>query len=154
MLTSPVSQELQSVLSDSYSLFLATHNYHWNVEGPMFASLHEMFEQQYTELFKAIDEIAERIRALGDYTLPFTEAKILNALDSLEHPVPKEGGANVTAKQMVANLISLQAKVIESCQSAKEAAVKAGDDETEDLMIERITTHQKASWMLKSMIKE
>lgn len=152
MLTSPVTKKLQGVLSNTYGLYLATNNYHWNVEGPQFASLHELFEKQYTEMAGAIDDIAERIRALGDYAMPFQDAKIMESLKNVSNPITQGGSSSEKAMSMVQNLITLSEAVVESLQSAKEAAVEAGDDETEDMMIERIATHQKNMWMLKSIV--
>ncbi|NBO18502.1 MAG: DNA starvation/stationary phase protection protein [Proteobacteria bacterium] len=147
---SPVAKELQNVLKDTYALYLATHNYHWNVEGVNFVSLHTLFEQQYTELFAAIDEIAERIRALDVYALPNHYEDVLEALQALPNPLTKSGDR---ATAMIHNLISLNASVTEAAQAAKRAAEKAGDDESVDLCVERITTHQKAMWMLRSIVK-
>lgn len=152
---STVAQRLQEVLKQTYACYLLTHNYHWNVEGPQFASLHIMFEQQYTELFAAIDEIAERIRALDAYALPNADYDAI-ASDVRVVPNPlKEGGkaASQTADQMIRNLVTLNANVIESLQAAKHAAEDNSDDETVDLTVGRITVHEKASWMLKSLLK-
>lgn len=147
---SAVTREFQNLLKETYALYLATHNYHWNVEGPLFVSLHTLFEQQYTELFAAIDEIAERIRALDAYALPNHYEDVLGALQALPNPLSK-GGDRATA--MVQNLIKLNASATEAAQSAKKAAEKAGDDESVDICVGRITVHQKAMWMLRSIIK-
>ncbi len=149
----PVVEALQEVLRAKYSLFLQKHNYHWNVEGPRFHSLHVMFEEQYTELFKAIDVVAEHIRALDAYALPFEDEKILKYMSDLKNPLSEKDDADARAHLMVNNLIKLNQQVIDCAQSAKEAAVKAEDDETEDLMIERITHHKEVIWMLKSINK-
>jgi len=149
----PVAESLQEVLRAKYSLFLQKHNYHWNVEGPRFHSLHILFEEQYTELFKAIDVVAEHIRALDDYALPFEDESILKFMSDLKNPLTEESDANKRATMMVDNLIHLNQKVIDACQSAKSTAVEAEDDETEDLMIERITHHKEVIWMLKSINK-
>jgi starvation-inducible DNA-binding protein len=149
----PVSKNLQQVLANTYGLYLATHNYHWNVEGLHFVALHELFSDQYNELFESIDVIAERIRSLGFYALPFEGSEILNTLQTTSNAMNKEADANARASRMVHNLIEMNDSVIESCQSTKKECQNSNDDESEDLMIGRITTHQKAIWMLKSIIK-
>jgi len=148
-----VAQSLQKVLSGTYGLYLATHNYHWNVEGAKFIPLHTLFEGQYKELFLAIDLIAERIRALGIYALPFEEDNVTSISKMISNPLNKETDANLRADRMVNNLVALTGAVINLCQTAKEEAQDAEDDETENLMIERITTHQKALWILESTLK-
>lgn len=149
-IVSPVTQSLQGLLKDTYALYLATHNYHWNVEGANFVGLHTLFEQQYTELFAAIDEIAERIRALDAYALPNHYEDVLKALTALPNPLQKSGDRT---KAMIENLIKLNTKAMEAAQAGKRVAEKAGDDETVDVCVGRITVHQKANWMLKSIIK-
>ncbi|MBY0407280.1 MAG: DNA starvation/stationary phase protection protein [Rickettsiales bacterium] len=149
----PVANALQGVLKDTYALYLATHNYHWNVEGPNFVGLHTLFEQQYTELFAAIDVLAERIRALDVYALPNHYDEVLKSLQNLSNPLNKASDGNAIAERMVENLLALNAKVVEAAQAAKKLAEKTGDDETQDLMVERVQVHQKASWMLRSLIK-
>lgn len=147
----PVTQALQDVLSSTYGLFLSTHNYHWNVEGGNFIPLHKLFEDQYNELFEAIDEIAERIRALGGYVL------LLEADDMVDDPkmaldvLDPEMGADERASLMVHNLIMLHKAVVEKCETAKEASCEENDDETENLMVTRVTVHQKSLWMLNSI---
>jgi starvation-inducible DNA-binding protein len=149
----PVTDDLQNVLSSTYGLYLATHNYHWNVEGPEFVSLHKLFDEQYNELFQAVDGIAERIRMLGAYALPFEGDKIIGILKTTPNALNKETGANARATGMVHNLIEMNENVVKSCQSAKKEAQTQNDDESENLMVERITAHQKALWMLKSIIR-
>jgi len=151
--TNPVAMSLQETLKDTYALYLITHNYHWNVEGPSFFGLHNLFEQQYTELFAAIDEIAERIRSLDVYALPNHHEEVLEALQNISNPLNKNTDKSEVATRMVQNLLDMNAVVIESAQKTKRAAEKAEDDETADMMVERITVHQKASWMLRSLIK-
>lgn len=151
---SVVSKSIQNVLSNTYGLYLATHNYHWNVEGMNFMSLHKLFEEQYNELFKAIDTIAEHIRALDSYALPFEGDEILHILKTTSNALNKETDVNSRAIRMVHNLIEMNEEVIESCQSAKKDAQDVSDDESENLMVERITYHQKALWMLKSTAKQ
>ncbi|MBY0427722.1 MAG: DNA starvation/stationary phase protection protein, partial [Alphaproteobacteria bacterium] len=134
-----VTLALQDVLANTYGLYLATHNYHWNVEGEKFVPLHALFNSQYNELFIAIDEIAERIRTLGEYALPFEGENIINLLKTVSNPLNKETDANARANRMVHNLIALNDEVINSCQVAKEACQEVYDDESENVMIERIT---------------
>jgi starvation-inducible DNA-binding protein len=148
-----VAQALQGVLKDTYALYLATHNYHWNVEGHNFVGLHTLFETQYNELFAAVDVIAERIRALDVYALPNHYEEVLKALQNLSNPLNKDTAKGDVADRMIRNLLDLNGKVVDAAQAAKKAADKAGDDETQDLMVERIQIHQKASWMLRSIIK-
>lgn len=149
----PVAKALQATLVDTYGLFLATHNYHWNVEGPHFASLHQMFEGQYTELFTAIDEIAERIRALGDYALPFESTEIVGQIKNISNPLTAKKDADSRARLMVTNLITMNENVIQSAQKTKKAAQDNDDNETEDMMIARIQVHQKTAWMLGALLQ-
>ena len=148
-----LNQAMQKTLTSTYGLYLATHNYHWNVEGEQFVSLHTLFEAQYNELFLAIDRIAERIRALGHYALPFEEDHIPQISKMISNPLNKETDANLRAERMVHNLIALTGTVINVCRKAKEEACNAKDDETENMLVERITAHQKALWMLESVFK-
>jgi len=150
---SAAAQSLQPVLANTYGLYLATHNYHWNVEGPHFMALHTLFEAQYNELFLAIDLIAERIRALGDYALPFEDGNIFQISKMTSNALNKEVAANDRANRMVQNLVDLNEAVIKVCGASKKVAQNVRDDESEDLMIGRITTHQKALWMLESILK-
>lgn len=147
---------MQELLKHTYTSFLLTHNYHWNVEGPNFASLHGLFEQQYNELFAAIDEIAERIRALDSYALPASSEYAGIATDLAREGTAfkslGKGGA-VAADHMLNNLVKINTHAIDAAQEVKELAEKRGDDETVDLMVGRITAHQKAVWMLKSHLK-
>ena len=152
-LNNPVTQFLQDVLAGTYGLYLATHNYHWNVEGSKFVQLHKLFEDQYNELFSAVDLIAERIRALDDYALPFEGDNILKISKMTSNALNKEINADERAERMVHNLIELNEAVIKSCQWAKEELRNVHDDESESLMIDRVTVHQKALWMLRSIIK-
>ncbi len=149
----PVADALQQFLSDTYALYLLTHNYHWNVEGPRFSSLHLLFEQQYNELFLAVDLIAERIRALDSYALPDHYSAILKAVDAVKNPLLKEADSDKIADKMVRNLMESNQKAIESAKIVKEKAAKQEDDESEDLAVQRIQVHQKAVWMLRSILK-
>lgn len=141
-----VAQALSRLLADSYTLYLKTHNYHWNVTGPMFTTLHTLFEQEYQDLAIAVDDIAERIRALGhpapgSYTAFAEVAKVKEATD-----VPK-------AEEMVRQLVADQETVVEAARAVVEAASKAGDDASEDLAIGRIQVHEKNAWMLRSHLE-
>lgn len=136
---------LRQVVADSYALLGQTHLCHWNVKGPGFFALHTAFEQQYTELFAAVDEIAERIRALGALAPGgLSHLAKLSGMEELSEDVPAEA--------MVTHLAKANGKVIESLQQARQAASDAGDDETEDLMIARTQVHEKTVWMLKAYL--
>lgn len=136
-----VVQALSVLLADSYGLYLKTQNYHWNVTGPMFQSLHTLFQTQYEELTLIVDEIAERIRALGakapgSYTAFAKLASI------------KEENGNPTAAEMIENLAADQNLLIATAQTLLAAAQAVGDEATADLAIGRITLHEKNRWML------
>lgn len=143
MSNKPVTEALKVVLADSYSLYLKTHNYHWNVEGVHFKMLHEMFEEQYTELAGAVDEIAERIRTLGEKA-PGTFAAFTD-LSSI-----KPGNENADASSMVKDLADSQDVMVESLKKALEAAQTANDEVTIGLVTDRMGVHEKAAWILKS----
>ena len=131
------------LLADSYALYLKTHNYHWNVTGPMFNSLHTMFEVQYDELALAVDEVAERIKALGAYAPgSFSEFAALTSLD--------EAVQGAKAVEMIEQLAADQLKVVAAAQALGRIADEAGDDVTADLAIRRQEVHQKNAWMLRS----
>ena len=142
----PTTEALSRLLADSYLLYLKTHNFHWNVTGPMFTTLHTLFETEYTELALAVDEIAERIRALGAVA-PGTFAAY-GQLASIQEAegVPK-------ATDMIRELVADQAKVVAAAKAVVEAAETAGDDATADLGIRRIQIHEKNSWMLASHLE-
>lgn len=140
------AETLKQALSDSYALYLKTQNYHWNVEGPHFKSLHELFEEHYTDLAMAIDEIAERIRALGEKAPgSFSYFKDKTSL--------KDGDASLEAIGMVNDLISSHEAVINTFKKVMNAADIDNDPVSEDLSIGRVNFHEKAIWMLKSIIK-
>jgi len=149
----PCAQALQIVLTDTYGLSLATHNYHWNVEGRDYVALHALFGKQYRELIMSIDRIAERIRSLGTYTLPFDGNSSANLSKTIVQTLNKKTSADTRADQMIQSLIILTNKAVESCQSAKEESRDAEDDESEILMIEQITAHQRSLWKLNSVSK-
>ena len=140
-----IAAGLSRLLADSYTLYLKTHNYHWNVTGPMFNSLHTMFEAQYDELALAVDEVAERIRTLGAYAPgSFSE---FAAMTDLEEAKPGTG-----AEEMIRQLADDQLKVAAAAEALATAADEAGDDVTTDLGIRRQEVHQKNAWMLRSML--
>ena len=136
---------LSKLLADSYSLYLKTHNYHWNVEGPLFNTLHLMFEEHYTELAAAVDEIAERIRALG-VKAPgsYTAFGKLTSID--------EAFGNETAEEMIRQLVIGQETVARTAREAIKAAEAASDAPTADLLTQRMQIHEKNAWMLRSML--
>lgn len=141
----PVVKALRQVVADSYALLGQTHLCHWNVRGHGFFSLHNAFEAQYTELFTAIDEIAERIRALGSFA-PGGLGNLAKMAGT------KEIREDASADEMVAHLVALNESLDRNLAKARDLAAKAGDSETEDLMIGRIQVHQKTIWMLKSFL--
>jgi starvation-inducible DNA-binding protein len=136
---------LSRLLADSYTLYLKTHNYHWNVTGPMFNTLHLMFEGQYTELATAVDEIAERIRALGE-PAPGSY-KAFGALTGIEE---EEGVPS--AEQMIRNLVVGQEAVVRTARELFPAVEAANDEPTADLLTQRMQVHEKTAWMLRSML--
>lgn len=142
----PMAASLNQVLADSYALLSLTHLAHWNVEGPGFFALHTAFQTQYEELFMAIDEIAERIRALGVYALGGlgTLAKVAQM---------KEFAAPISQVDYVRALIDANEKLVADAEVARDLAGEANDPESQDLMIGRITLHQKTIWMLRSFLK-
>lgn len=137
---------LSRLLADSYTLYLKTHNYHWNVTGPMFSTLHNLFEEEYTELATAVDEIAERIRALG-FPAPGSY-KEFGKLSS----VTEETGTPPDAKEMIKRLVKAQEQVIKTAREVFPAAEEAHDEPTADLLTQRMQVHEKNAWMLRSML--
>ena len=142
-----IADGLSALLADTYTLYLKTHNFHWNVRGPMFSSLHLMFETQYTELALAVDEIAERIRALGE-PAPGSYREF-GALTGIKEA---EGGEK--ALQMVANLAAGHEAVSARAHSLFAVVEKAGDQPTADLLTRRMEIHEKTAWMLRSILEE
>ncbi|HEX9853197.1 MAG TPA: Dps family protein [Woeseiaceae bacterium] len=140
-----IAAGLSRLLADSYTLYLKTHNYHWNVIGPQFSSLHTMFEQQYTELAIAVDEIAERIRSLG-VRAPgsYAEFAKLTAV--------QEATGNETATDMIRELVTGQETIVRTARQAFPAADEANDEPTADLLTQRMQSHEKNAWMLRSML--
>ena len=143
--TKPIAEGLSRLLADSYTLYLKTHNFHWNVKGPMFSSLHLLFEQHYTELAAAVDEIAERIRAIG-FPAPGSYAQF-GRLTSIEE---EEGVPSADA--MIRQLADGQDVVVKTATAVLDLAEKAGDAPTADLMTRRMEIHQKNAWMLRAML--
>ncbi len=141
-----VAQALSRLLADTYGLYLKTHNFHWNVEGPMFNTLHQMFMVQYTELWTALDEIAERIRSLG-YPAPGSY-KAFARLSSIEDA---EGVPEAMA--MVRELVKGHEAVARTARAAFAPAEKAGDESSADLLTQRLQVHEKTAWMLRSLLK-
>jgi starvation-inducible DNA-binding protein len=142
-----IANGLSRLLADTYVLYLKTHGFHWNVEGPMFQTLHQMFMVQYTETWNAIDPIAERIRALGHYAPGSSQqyAKLASIKESTG--VPK-------AEKMVAELIAGQEAVARTARSVLPLADKANDQPTLDLLTQRLDIHEKNAWMLRSLLKK
>ena len=142
-----IANGLSRVLADTYVLYLKTHNFHWNVEGPMFQTLHQMFMDQYTEAWNAIDPIAERIRALGHYAPGSYRqfAKLASIKES--EGVPKAG-------KMVRELIAGQEAVARTARAVLPLAERANDQPTLDLLTQRLNIHEKNAWMLRALLKK
>lgn len=142
-----ITEGLSKVLADSYTLYLKTHGFHWNVTGPMFQTLHIMFEQQYTELAAAVDQIAERIRALG-FPAPASYAQF-SKLTEIEEEV------NVpSAEEMIRALVEGHETVARAGREVFPAVERAQDEATADLLTERMGVHEKTAWMLRSLLSE
>lgn len=142
-----VAEGLAHFLADSYTLYLKTHNYHWNVTGPMFNSLHLMFQTQYTEAWTALDEIAERIRALG-FSAPGSYTQFAK-LSSIEE---QDGDSVPDWKTMVEQLVLGNEAVCRTARKVLKAAGEAGDEPTADLLTQRLNIHEKNAWMLRSLL--
>jgi starvation-inducible DNA-binding protein len=140
-----IAAGLARLLADSYTLYLKTHNYHWNVTGPLFNTLHQMFQTQYTELSIAVDDIAERIRALGE-PAPGSY-KAYAALTG----IPEEDGVP-SAEEMLRQLVKGQEQVVRTAREVFPIAEKASDEPTADLLTQRMQLHEKNAWMLRSML--
>ena len=145
---SAISEGLAKLLADTYTLYLTTHNFHWNVTGPMFNSLHAMFMAQYTELWNAVDPIAERIRSLGHFA-PGSYAQFvqLSSLKDAPTTPPK-------ALDMVRVLVDGHEAVARTARGIFPVADKAGDEPTADLLTQRLTVHEQTAWMLRSLLEE
>jgi len=139
-------EALSKLLADTYTLYLKTHNYHWNVTGPMFNTLHTLFETQYTEYALAVDEIAERIRAIGARAPGgYTEFAELASV--------KEDRGAPLAMEMIRNQVADQETTVASARKIVEVAEAAGDQATADLGVRRIEIHEKNAWMLRSHLE-
>ena len=140
-----IAEGLSRLLADSYSLYLKTHNYHWNVTGPMFQTLHLMFETQYNELALAVDLIAERIRALGAFA-PGSYSEF-GALSSIP-----EDEDRPNATEMIKRLVKGQESVARTARSIYPVVERANDEPTADLLTQRLQVHEKTAWMLRSLL--
>jgi len=140
-----IADGLSHLLADTYTLYLKTHNFHWNVEGPMFNTLHLMFETQYTELALAVDSIAERIRALG-FPAPGTYSAYVK-LSSI-----KEEEGVPDWKEMVKQLVEGSEAVVRTARKVFPAVEAVGDEPTADLLTQRMQLHEKNAWMLRSLL--
>jgi starvation-inducible DNA-binding protein len=140
-----IADALSRVLADTYTLYLKTHNYHWNVTGPQFNDLHAMFMTQYTELWTAVDLIAERVRSLGHFAPGSYRAfaKLTSIRDDEDVP---------SANAMIENLLKGHETVARTCREAFPAAEKASDQPTMDLLTQRMQVHEKTAWMLRSLL--
>jgi len=143
-----ISESLMKVLADAFTLYLKTHNFHWNITGKMFNSLHLMFETQYNEQWIALDEIAERIRALG-YNVP-ASYKDFQRLSSIKDDTTVE---HTDWREMVRQLTLGNEAVSRTARKSQEIADKAGDDPTVDMLTSRLKVHEKNAWMLRSLLQ-
>ena len=141
-----IAEGLSRLLADSYTLYLKTHNFHWNVTGPMFTTLHTLFEQHYTELATAVDEIAERIRALG-VAAPGSYRQF-GELSS----IPEETGVP-GAEEMIRQLVQGQEAVVRTARSVFPVVESANDEPSADLLTQRMQIHEKNAWMLRSLLE-
>ncbi|MBU2114635.1 MAG: DNA starvation/stationary phase protection protein [Gammaproteobacteria bacterium] len=140
-----IAHGLSVLLADTYTLYLKTHNYHWNVTGPMFQTLHTLFETQYNELALAVDEIAERIRALGEFAPgSYKEYAKLTSI--------KEADGIPSAEEMIKDLVKGQEAIAKTARSIVPVADNASDEVTLDLLTQRMTVHEKTAWMLRSLV--
>jgi starvation-inducible DNA-binding protein len=144
-----IAQGLSVFLSDAYTLYLKTHNFHWNVTGPMFNALHNMFEGQYTEQWTALDDIAERIRALG-FNAPGSYAEFIRLSSIQEEPgLPQAPDWRAMVEQLVVG----NEAVCRTARKVLRTADDAGDDPSVDLLTQRLQTHEKYAWMLRSLLQ-
>lgn len=140
-----VATSLTRLLADSYGVYLKTHGYHWNVRGPYFASLHALFMEQYTEMWNAIDEVAERIRQLGELAPQGYGA--FGKLSGI-----RDGDPNNSAEQMLEELVKDHETLIATAREALPLAQEAGDEVTVGLITDRLTAHEKHAWMLRTSL--
>ena len=141
-----IVEGLTQVLSDTFVLYFKTHSFHWNVEGPHFKTLHELFEEQYNDLWSFTDELAERIRSLKAYAPTHYEEILKNAKLKPQTKVPKD-------TDMVTELADDNEAIVKNIFPVLRNAEDAGDEATVDMLIERIDVHEKAAWMLRSFLK-
>jgi len=141
-----IAEGLSRLLADTYAIYLKTHNFHWNVTGPMFNTLHLMFEVQYTELWAATDLIAERIRSLGHFA-PGTYAEFAK-LSSI-----RETAGQPKAEEMIRLLVEGNEAVVRTARSVLPVVGKASDEPTADLLTQRMQIHEKNAWMLRSLLE-
>jgi starvation-inducible DNA-binding protein len=144
-----IADQLSKLLADTYTLYIKTHNYHWNVTGPMFQALHLMFENQYQDLAEAVDLIAERIRALGFFA-PGSYRQFA-ALTSI--PEEQSDGAP-SAQEMIRNLVEGHEAVIRTARFAFPKVDKWNDEATADLLTQRMQVHEKTAWMLRALLEQ
>ena len=143
-----IASGLSKLLADTYTLYLTTHNFHWNVTGPMFSTLHTMFMTQYTELWNAVDPIAERIRALGHFAPgSYQQLSKLTSLPDVAATPPKATG-------MIEILVKGHEAVARTARATFALASEADDQPTADLLTQRLDIHEKTSWMLRSLLEE
>lgn len=142
-----IAKGLSKLLADTHTLYLTTHNFHWNVTGPMFSTLHNMFREQYTELWKALDPIAERIRALGHWAPgSYQQFKSLSSLTDAPTTPPK-------AREMVEVLVRGHEAIVSTAREVFPIADAASDQPTAELLTQRLDIHEKAAWMLRSLLE-
>ncbi len=139
-----VAGGLQKLLADTYTLYLKTHNYHWNVTGPRFRDLHLLFEEQYTEMAIAVDNIAERIRTLG-FKAPGTYGQFAQLTSIKEHQ------GELSADAMLADLVEAQEATVRTARLVLRDAQDGGDESSASLVGDRMAVHEKAAWMLRSL---
>ena len=143
-----IAAGLSKLLADTYTLYLTTHNFHWNVTGPMFNTLHLMFMEQYTELWNAVDPIAERIRSLGHHAPgSYGQYGRLGSIGDVPETPP-------AALDMVRKLVEGHEAVARTARGIFPLADKAGDEPTADLLTQRLTVHEQTAWMLRSLLEE
>lgn len=142
---SEIVDGLSKLLADSYTLYLKTHNYHWNVTGPMFTTLHDMFEEHYRELAEAVDVIAERIRALGEFAPGSYQAfsKLTDIIEETEVP---------DAQVMIKNLLDSHETIIRHARKVITSGAIEGDEVSADILTQRMDFHEKTAWMLRSLL--
>ncbi|MGI5309854.1 Dps family protein [Rheinheimera sp. WS51] len=141
-----IAEGLAVLLADSYTLYLKTHNYHWNVTGPQFQSLHTLFEEQYQELAVAVDDIAERIRALGEFAPgSYKEFAKLTTIEEAEG-IP-------SAEEMIKDLVKGHEAIAKTARSIVPVAENASDEVSLDILTQRMTVHEKTAWMLRSSVE-